>query len=207
MILHNRRKRSAFYAEQHALYGQRLLEAIEAEKSGQTLDEDQTLVLNRERARVMAEEAKKQRSWIKGIKEFVFFRGLKMDDDDDGGGKERVAEEVVVPSEGEILQRLGIDQGTILERATAGREMDGEVEEEGERGRREEGAREGSKILQAVAEKRREGERVAEAAGLRGGPLDRMAEGAVQAVEGTIQAAEEKVGSSGGGWTSWWSRK
>ena len=197
MILHNRRKRSAFYAEQHALYGQRLLEAIEAEKSGQPLDEDQTLVLNRERARVMAEEAKRERSWRKGIKDFVL-GGLKMDDGGGGVGEEQVLPPV--QSEGEILQRLGIDQGTILERATAA--TDKEVE--GVVGVREEGT---SRILQAVAEKRREGERVVESAGVGGGPLDRMAEGAVQAVGGKIHVAEEKVGSSGGGWTSWWSRK
>ncbi len=187
MILHNRRKRAAFYAEQHALYAQRLIEAIEAERSGNPLDDDQTLVLNRERARVQAEEAAGQRTWRKRIKG-VFVGGLKSDEE----GGER-AETIVVPSEGEILQKLGVDQTAILQRATMGE-------------REAEGREEGSRILRAVEEKRREGERVMDTAGVRGGPLDQMAEGALQAVGERIQGAEEKVGSRGT-WSSWWTGK
>ena len=200
MVLHNRRKRTAFYNEQHALYSQRLIEAIETEKSGRPLDDDQTLILNRERARVQAEEAAKERTWGKRIKG-VFVGGLKSDDD----AEERAGENSVVPSEGDILRKLGVDQTTILERAAL---VDKEAGTKiaGVGGGREEGRGDGSGILQAVAEKRREGERAMEAAGVRGGPLDRMAEGAVQAVGGKIQAAEEKVGSRSG-WSSWWGWK
>lgn len=199
MIVHNRRKRTAFYNEQHALYSQRLIEAIETEKSGAPLDDDQTLILNRERARVQAEEAAKQRTWGKMIKG-VFVGDLKRDDEGAEPG-----EKVVVPSEGEILQKMGVDQAAILERARLADEEAG-VEGKEVEGGREEGRRDGSGILRAVAEKRREGERVMEAAGVRGGPLDQMAEGAVQAVEGKIHAAEEKVGSKSG-WSSWWAGK
>ena len=195
MILHNRRKRSAFYAEQHAIYSQRLIEAIETEKSGMPLDEDQTLILNRERARVQAEEAAKERSWGKRIKG-VFIGDLKTDEEG------ATAENVVVSSEGEILQKLGVDQMSILERATQ-TDRDSGVNITDSGNIREEGRRDGSRILQAVAEKRREGERAMKAAGVRGGPLDQMAEEAVQAVGGKIHANEEKAGS-GRSWNDWW---
>ena len=67
----------------------------------------------------------------------------------------------------------------------------------------EEGKRDGTGILQAVAERRRDGETAMEAAGVKGGPLDRMAEGAVRAVGGKIHAVEETVRSRGG-WGTWW---
>lgn len=202
MILHNRRKRNAFYAEQHALYGQRLIEAIETEKSGMPLDEDQTLVLNRERARVQAEEAAKERTWGKRIKG-VFIGDLKRDEE--GGGQKE--EKIIVPSEGEILQKLGVDQASILERAAqAERDAGPRPTDSGGSSDGGEEKRDGSGILEAVAEKRREGERAMAAAGVRGGPLDRMAEGAAQAVGGKVHAAEEKVGSRDG-WSSWWAGK
>ncbi|KAF6231026.1 hypothetical protein HO173_010726 [Letharia columbiana] len=199
MILHNRRKRSAFYAEQRAIYSQRLIEAIETEKSGMPLDEDQTLVINRERARVQAEEAAKERSWGKSIRGMLM-GGLKGDEEEGERG-----EKVAVPSEEEILKKLGVTQTSILERAAqADRDSGPKTTDVGHGS--EEGRRDGTGILQAVAEKRREGERAMEAAGVRGGPLDRMAEGPVQAVGGTIDAAEEKAGSRGG-WSNWWAGK
>ena len=211
MILHNRRKRSAFYAEQHAIYAQRLMEAIESEKAGRPLDDDQTLVLNRERARVQAEMAAKERSWRKTIRE-ALLGGLKTDDDEgEEGAGERAETTVVVPSEGEILQKIGVDQTAILERARTQADKDqdsGLQSTDLGNGSGEEGTGNGSRILQAVAEKRREGERVTEATGVvRGGPLDQMAEGAVQAVGGKMHVAEDKLESSSSGWTSWWSRK
>ena len=152
---------------------------------------------------MQAEEAAKERTWGKRIKG-VFIGDLKRDDEAEEGGA-AAAEKIVVPSEGEILQKLGVDQTTILERAAQAEKESGLETAEVGNGR-EEGKGDGSGILQAVAEKRRERERVMEAAGVRGGPLDRMAEGAVQAVGGKIHAAEEKVGSRGG-WSSWWGGK
>ena len=202
--MHNRRKRAAFYAEQHAIYGRRLLEAIETEKSGRPLDDDQTLVINRERARVRAEEVARERTWRKRIKG-VFLGNLKNDEEAGTGEKE---EEIVVLSEWEVLQKLGVDQKSILEQATqpAGKESEYKTVELDDNGGREESTGEGGSILQAVAEERREGERVVEAAGVRGGPLDRMAEGAVKAVAERAHAAEEKIGG-GSGWTNWWTGK
>lgn len=199
MIMHNRRKRTAFYTEQHALYAQRLIEAIETEKSGLPLDEDQTLILNRERARVQAEEAAKERTWGKRIKG-VFIGDLKNEDEG------TTAEKIVVPSEGEILQKMGVDQTSILERADKVSGVKSTGFTDSGNNSREDGRRDGTGILQAVAEKRREGERAMEAAGLKGGPLDQMAEGAVQAVGGKIHAVEEKVGSRRG-WSDWWAGK
>lgn len=206
MILHNRRKRAAFYAEQHNIYGQRLLEAIEAEKAGAPLDEDQTLVLNRERARVQAEEAAKHRTWRASIRGLLI-GGLKSDKEE----QEAVAAAESVASEGEILERLGIDSSTILERAAAASKTDKDAsgsetktkyfDNSSEDGTETEN---GSRILHAVAEKRRRTEAT-------GGPLDQMAEGAAQAVEGTIHATEEKArsssNSSSSSRTSWWSGK
>ena len=147
MILHNRRKRTAFYNEQHAIYARRLIEAIETEKSGLPLDEDQTVVLNRERARVQAEEAAKERTWAKRIKG-VFIGDLKRDTEE---GEEGGEEALVVPSEGEILQKLGVHQMEILERATARADKDSGFKTTDPGDGRDEGKRDGSGILQAVA--------------------------------------------------------
>ncbi len=171
MFIHNRRKRAAFLAEQHALYATRVMGAIEAEKAGQELDDDQRLVMNRERARVQAEEAKKERSWRKRVKGWLV-GGLKGDEE---GGKE----ELVVPSEKEVLGMVGVTESDVMERMRGGREEKGEE------------WRDGSGILEAVEEKRREVERSLEEREVRGGPLDRVAEEAVEKVK------------SKGGWMSW----
>ena len=202
MILHNRRKRAAFYEEQHRLYYQRVLEAIDVEKSGKPLDEDQRIVLNRERAKVQAEERARESTWGKRIKG-VFMGNLKRDDE--GGESAGEQPVVAVPSEGEILQKIGVDQMAILQ-GVGQAEKDSRPKNADLDNGVEEGGRDGSGILQAVAEKRREGEKVMEAKGVKGGPLDRMAEGAVQAVGGKIQAAEETVRSRGG-WSTWWAGK
>lgn len=185
--MYNRRKRNAFYKEQHALYAKRLIEAIEAESSGQALDEDQTTIMNRERARVQAEEAKAQRSWGKKIKN-VFMGGLKMEEGEEEGG---VTAEVVgpVPSEGQILEKLGVDQMTVLKQAGRGAVSGGKVDDA------ESGHGDGSGIIQAVQEERRENERSMEERGAKGGPLDLMAERALRDVS-------EKVGEKAG-WGSW----
>ena len=168
MILHNRRKRSAFFAEQHSLYATRVLEAIAAEKAGRELDDDQKLVLSRERVRVEAEEKKKERKWGRRVTGWLM-GGLKGDMEEEG-------KEVAVPSEGEVLALIGVREGDVLERT---------------RGEREGG--EGSGLLEAVREKRREveGGVEVEVEGSRGGPLDRVAEEAVEKVK------------SKGGWMSW----
>ncbi|MCJ1477177.1 hypothetical protein MMC13_005848 [Lambiella insularis] len=67
MIIYNRRKRKSFFAEQVMIYQQRLAEAREAAANG-TADEDQMLLINRERA---AEEAEAARQKRKGVWSFI----------------------------------------------------------------------------------------------------------------------------------------
>lgn len=170
-------------AEQRSLYATRLLGAIETERAGLPLDDDQTLILNRERARVQAEERKKQRSWVKLITG-ILTGGLKA---------EEGVEVAVVPTEAEILEKIGVTQANILESADGLRE--GELSLEGARPVEEvvvgddelrlgESRIEGGGVLQAVEEKRREGERALEGVGVEGGMLDRVAEEAVQKAKG-----------------------
>ena len=168
MILHNRRKRSAFYAEQRDIYTRRLLEAIETERAGRPLDEDQAVVMNRERARVQAQEAKKQRTWGKTIKGFLF-SDLKNED---------VDPPPVVPSEGEVLDRLGVDQVGVL-KASEGK------------GRRDDTER---PVEEPMAEQMKQSK--GGVAGVLGGPLDHMADQAANDVESKI------VSKAKGGWTS-----
>lgn len=177
MILHNRRKRAAFYTEQHTLYTSRLLAAIETEKAGIPLDEDQVIIMNRERAKVRAEEEKQNGGLWKGVKG-VFVGGLKKDMNDDrkekenGGALEALGGKV--PSEGEVLERIGVSRVGLLETA------------EGKMGEGEGG------VLKAVEEKRgKDWESTFENKSLGGGPLDRMAERAAEDVRGRA------------GWTSW----
>lgn len=73
MVIYNRRKRKAYYAEQAASRTATLLAAIENEKAGMELTADQALVLNQERIRFREEERKRERwNWkgwlVKGLK-------------------------------------------------------------------------------------------------------------------------------------------
>jgi predicted TIM-barrel fold metal-dependent hydrolase len=58
MLLHNRRRRNEWMAEQRAKSARDLIEAVEARERGEAT-EDQLLLINRERAAREAEEAKK----------------------------------------------------------------------------------------------------------------------------------------------------
>ncbi len=79
MIIYNRRKRNEYYAEQTALLQSKLSAAITAERTGQPLDDEQVLVLNRERVRLEGEDRKKKKkeegSWSKWL-----FGGLKAEE-------------------------------------------------------------------------------------------------------------------------------
>lgn len=73
MVIYNRRKRKAYYAEQAASRTATLLAAIENEKAGIELTTDQALVLNQERIRFREEERKREKwNWkgwlVKGLK-------------------------------------------------------------------------------------------------------------------------------------------
>ena len=121
MILHNRRKRAAFYAEQHALYASRLIAAVETERAGLPLTDDQTLVLNRERAKIAAEEERKRASWWGGVKG-VFVGGLKSELD---GAEEKGG--VALLSEAEVLERVGVAPMEVLEAADGKTNLDAEM--------------------------------------------------------------------------------
>lgn len=107
MILHNRRKRNAFYAEQHTIYANRLVAAIEMEKAGVPLDDDSLLILSRERAKVQAEERKKKTGIWMSVKGLLT-GGLKKTMNDD-------EEVIAVPSEAEILGKIGVNSVGVLE--------------------------------------------------------------------------------------------
>ena len=184
MILHNRRKRNAFYAEQHTIYQTRLVAAIETEKAGLPLDEDQTLIMARERAKVDAAERKHEKSFLSGLTG-MFTGGLKKD----------MEEPIVVPSESAMLERMGVSSVGVLE-ASDGKVR---VNETGD----VEGV-EQTGLAKAVKQKREEmgleermgpAEIRSTAQERRGGMLDRIG-------EQTASGASSK-GSSLGGWLSW----
>ena len=58
MIAFNRQKRNAFYADQIRAQQETVIAAIEAEKAGLPMTEEQQLMLNREKARFQAEETR-----------------------------------------------------------------------------------------------------------------------------------------------------
>jgi len=65
IITYNRKKRNAFYADQIRTQQELVLAAIEAEKAGLPMTEEQQLMLNREKARFQAEEERKARpGWV-----------------------------------------------------------------------------------------------------------------------------------------------
>ena len=164
MIMHNRRKRAAFYAEQHALYTQRLVAAVETEKAGIPLTPDQALVLNRERAKIQAEERKKEASWRRKVGN-VFMGGLKKDTTD---APEQQQESIFaggsVPSEGDILETLGVDKVKMLEAAEGKGKFAGIPAEEPEP----------TPVTEQIMETKREGERILEEKGFSGGMLDQL---------------------------------
>ena len=161
MILYNRRKRTSFYAEQRMLLEQRLGEAREAAAKG-IADEDQMLLINRERAADEAEAARKGRKGIfKEIKAIFSTEGLKKEEVE--GGLEVLG--------GEGLRRVGVEaEGTTAVEAEQHPRLQGLEMSQGT-------------IPTAVEEKRREGERALEQRGIQGGPLDQMAEQVTVAVQ------------------------
>ena len=149
MIMYNRRKRKAFFEEQHALLKERLIEAREAEARG-TADEDQILLINRERAAEEADNARKNRPTIwKSVKGVFSTQGLQ---EEDTHGR----------TESEATESQHISQSGLLPVP----EQMQELEQSPVKGT----------ILQALENKRREGERHLEKNGTEGGVLDKLAE-------------------------------
>ena len=173
MLTHNRRKRSAFYEQQHRIYTSKLLAAIETEKAGVPLSNDLQLVINRERLKIADEERKKAQSYATSFKGLLF-GGLKKEDDSvafrKGADGQVILDGGRIPTEEEVLNVLGVDKLDVLKEATGksndttggvsdGQELVGDMETNLEAGTR------------GVAVRR-------------GGLLDQMAENAVSRVRG-----------------------
>ena len=160
MIIYNRRKRKEFFAEQHKLLQEKLVEAQEAAAKG-TADEDQMLLINRERAAEEAEKARKAKksawNYVTGI---FSTDGLKQEDT--GRGLDAL-------SEGS-LRKVGEGNLLIEPAGETATETTTDAEESPRLG-----------ILQAVEEKQREGERELQKKGVSGGNLDHLAEQAAAA--------------------------
>ena len=198
MVVYNRRKRTAWMADQIRHNEELVTGAIANEKAGLPLTEDQELALNNERARFEAEERRKAKP---GIGKWLLtpFEGLV------GGLKasESGEDEVVKEEGGGIVDRVGqrvyeVEQGMV----DGLQKVEGEVADGVRRAERN--------LKEAVAGNLSSGGKQAEGGVLaavheaggqpRGGPLDRMAE---QAVE----SGKQKVEKVKGGWGSWFGGK
>lgn len=182
MIIYNRRKRRLFYEEQRLLLGQRLAEAREAQAKG-LLNEDQLLLLNRERAADEAEAARKAEKGVwKSIKSIFLIDELKEESIIEG--QHRFSREgrkigdgpVQTNSEAGASAASG-SQNLVVESASHGSSSPNQDPLPGKPKVPESGWRNGEHGLQDR--------------GVEAGPLDRMAEQAVAA------------GRAKGGWTSW----
>ena len=175
MIIYNRRKRNAFYAEQRILLQRSLAEAREAAANG-IANEDQILLLNRERAADEADAARKARKGpVDYLKALFSTTRLKSEETDSTlnvlgeEGLQKMEEEV----SGDNLPIKMVSQMT---------EHDGESQSDQ------------SIILKMVNDQRREGERELERRGIQGGPLDKIA-------EHTVESTKSKDGRSR--WNPW----
>ena len=157
MILYNRRKKREWYAEQHQKWLQALAIAKQAEASG-TANDEQILLLNRERAAEMAEEERKHKKGVwKSIKAFFSSEGLKKEETP--FGQEGV---IKPPSAGGQPTPVPLPEVSDVQDSLNGSSSK-------------------SSILEAVEEKRRKGERLVERQGVEHGSLDKLAQNAVEA--------------------------
>ena len=151
--MYNRRKKKLYIEEHYRLLQQRLVEAQAAFAKG-TADEDQMLLLNRERAAEEAEAARKARTGLwKSIRRIFSTEGLK---------QEQIDPLDVLGEEG--LRKMGEESPVVGEVVKAANEEP-----------------RSSGILQAVEEKRRNGERELRSRGLEEGSLDRVGAEAAKA--------------------------
>jgi hypothetical protein len=151
MLLHNRRRRNEWMAEQKARSARDLAEAVEAAGDGRA-NEEQVLLINRERAAREAEERKKNQPGIFKRSTGWLFGGLSQEEQKGG--------------------RLGAEARGEVIADTAREELLGETEDRGVL----------HAVEEKVAAERRKGERVEEVLRPVGGPLDRQAERASSAI-------------------------
>lgn len=162
MLMHNRRRRNEWLAEKQAQSAAELLEARKAKSMG-TITEDQMLLINRERVREAAEAEKKNEPGMFKRAGSYLWGGLEKEEQK-GGKLGAAAAKAEEAAQPVKEQLLGSNEDPGVLKA----------------------------VEQKVASHRREGERVEEIVKPLGGPLDRQAESAANA-----------VASSGKGWTSW----
>lgn len=162
MLLHNRRRRNEWFAEQRAKSARELAEARQAQASG-FATEDQMLLINRERAAEEAAEAKKNRPGVFKRTSDWLFSGLSKEEQKGGRLGAAAAAANASNSAAELL-------------------TDEQVS----------GQRHDRSVLQVVEEKvdanRRQGERVEEVVRPLGGPLDQQAALAADAIISTSKS-------------------
>ena len=161
MLMHNRRRRNEWLAEKKAQSAAELLEARRAQSSG-TITEDQMLLINRERVREAAEAEKKNEPGMFKRAGSFLFGGLEKEEQK--GGKLGAAAAKAEEATQPIKEKiLGQDEDPGFLKS----------------------------VEQKIDSHRREGEKVVELAKPLGGPLDRQAQLAADAVTGKKS------------WTSW----
>ena len=197
MITYNRKKRNAFYADQIRSQQELVVAAIEAEKAGLPMTEEQQLMLNRERARFQAEELRKAKpGFMKRV--LVPITG-RFGGGGEGNAAEKAEETVVKRSE----QKKAAERGDVAAERS-GREGTVEALKHDER-KVEKGLKE------TAEENLRSGGKEAEAAVLGGFEKARRQEAGNPTVAYGVPvdnvAEAEKVTETGkprsGGWGGW----
>lgn len=124
MLLHNRRKRNEWLADQQQKSAYLLAQAKEAAASG-IADEDQILLLNRERAAEEAVAAKKARKGIFSRAKDAVFGGVSEEEERGGriGAAARAAQEQVHEVMPQSKEGLGIVQA-VEEHRRAGEKVE-----------------------------------------------------------------------------------
>lgn len=197
MIMYNRRKRNAWMKDQIRNKEELVTAAIQNEKAGRPLTEDQELALNNERARFEAEERKKAKGGIfkrlmtplAGL--FARLRSSESGEEETVGDEERRTEPVnrvgqrVYEVEEEMVDGLQKAEGQVVQgvrRAERGLKeaVAGNLGSGGKQAEQE--------VLAAVHEAGREAKGQS-----RGGPLDQMA-------ENMAESGREKVENLKRGW-------
>ncbi|KAL8925425.1 MAG: hypothetical protein Q9208_003517 [Pyrenodesmia sp. 3 TL-2023] len=188
MLIYNRNQRSLFYATQAAIYTQTLQRAIAAQAENRSLTDEETQVLNREKAVLQAEAAKEQRQSLPWTQRLFGSRepeGAKEQD----GGRDKVwgnAEVEGRESLVDIVKEEGV-QGVV--------KPVGEVVAQ-------------SRVMQALQEKKRESEGQLEEVRAMAEPLDQVAEHSSagqldRMAEGAMEKGKKGVDKAKGGWSNW----
>ncbi|KAL8756961.1 MAG: hypothetical protein Q9184_004336 [Pyrenodesmia sp. 2 TL-2023] len=192
MLIYNRNQRTLFYATQAAIYTQTLQRAIAAQAENRPLTDEETQVLNREKAVLQAEAAKEKRQSLPWTQRLFGSREAEVVEEQNGERKKIWGNAEVEGRESlvDIVKEEGV-QGVV--------KPVGEVVAQ-------------SRVMQALQEKKGEGKGQLEevraideptapvAENSTDGQLDRMAEEAVE-------KGKQGVDKAKGGWSSWFGRQ